>query len=529
MIPKFTPSRRAAALSVAIGALSLAAPTFAAEPNLTATTRSGKVEGFLKGGSVAFLGIPYAAPPVGARRWAPPAAPTAWDGLRKATSFSASCPQTLSGPGGRAPWTPEYMIPGPMSEDCLYLNVWKPAKAVKGAPVLVFFHGGGNVEGSSSIDVYNGANLASRGIVVVNLNYRLGVLGFMSHPALNAEQGGRSGNYGLQDILTALKWVKANAAAFGGDPSRVTISGQSAGSGDVMAMITAPEAKGLFSRAIMESGAGWNPGATTLAAAAPRGEAFGKKIGAPTLEALRALPADALVKAAVDNGARFGPIVDGTLLPIDPYIAQETGRFNDTPMISGANADEGSGFESDYGQLTVDGLNKARDQKFWPVGAQAAKFYSATSDAEAGPMGKTLSRDRSQGYGDQWAKRRTPHSKYPLYLYHFDHPEPGPTQARYGTFHTAEIPYVFQNLDAPRPFTDEDHKVSDEMATRWVNFIKGGAPDAPGRPKWPAYSISAPKIMMLGDKVGGEALLTPEKRKLFDDMVDRGGRFTSRY
>ena len=514
---------------VALAALSLTGAAVGAEPGLTANTKAGRVEGMVKGGSVAFLGIPYAAPPVGDARWKPPTPAAKWDGVRKTVAFSASCPQTINPPEGRAPWTPEYLIPGATSEDCLYLNVWKPLKASKTpAPILVFFHGGGFVEGSGSVPVYDGAGLAAKGIIVVTINYRLGILGFMNHPELAAEQGGQSGNYGLEDIIASLRWVKANAAAFGGDPARVTISGQSAGSGGVVDMIASPQAKGLFSRAITESGAGWNPGMTSMQASQAAGEAFAKRIGAGSIAALRAMPADALVKAAVDKGGRFSAVVDGKVLPMDPSIALTAGKFNDTPMLSGANADEASGFESDYGNLKVASLNRYRDQKFWPMQAEAAKFWSASSDAEASQVGKMMSRDRSRGYAYEWAKRRAPKSRYPIYIYQFNHPQPGPTSARYGAFHTSEVPYVFRNLDAPRPWTDADRKISDDMSARWVNFISGRAPDAAGQPKWPAYRTADPKIMMLGDEDKAEELLTVDKRKLFDAVVDGGGKI-SRY
>jgi para-nitrobenzyl esterase len=520
-----------AALGVAgvLGAAA-AAPSSTQAPTLAPTLAdldSGRVEGVAKGGSVAFLGVPFAAPPVGDKRWRAPEPVAHWSGVRPATAFAPSCPQIINPPEGRAPWTPEYLIPGATSEDCLYLNVWRPLKTpAKPAPILFWIHGGGGVEGSGSVPVYDGAALASRGIIVVAINYRLGVLASLATPELSREQRGASGNYGVQDMLAALRWVKANAAAFGGDPSRVTIAGQSAGAGAVNQLMVSPAAKGLFSRAITESASGWglNRGVSQQAAEA-NGAAFARKVGAQSLQALRALPAEQLVKAAV--GARFGTVVGGKLLPAEPAVAQATGRFNDTPIMNGFNADEGSGFEADYGRLTAASLAAHRDEKFWPMQAEAAKFWSAAADADAAKVGKSMARDRARGYVYEWARRRAKVSRSPIYLYTFDHPHPGPTSGRYGTFHTSEVPYVFQNLQAPRPWSDEDRRIAEDMSTRWINFISGRAPDAPGKPAWPAFRLTDPKIMMLGDKAGADDILPADKRVFMDALVDRAGKLST--
>jgi para-nitrobenzyl esterase len=507
----------------AVLALGLASTAHAANAPLEASVTGGRIEGAAKGATIEFLGVPFAAPPVGQARWKAPGAVKPWDGVRKTTAFSASCTQVLNPKEGRAPWTPEYMIPGAMSEDCLYLNVWRPANAAtKVAPVFVWLHGGGNVEGSGSIDIYNGAAMAAKGVVVVTINYRLGVLGFYTNAALSKEQGGVSGNYGLQDIVAALKWVQANAAAFGGDPARVTVGGQSAGAGDTNAMIATPAAKGLFARTITESGSAYTGvRAQTLASQEARGADFAQKVGATSLEELRAIPANVLFKVAADYG-RFGPVVDGRFMPTDQMRAQTVaGGFNDTPVLSGYNADEASGSDAKYGAWTAEEFAKVRATAFGPVAADAAKLYAANDSAQIQTVGKAMMRDRSRANAYQWAKRRAAATKNPIYVYYFDHPHPGPDVARFGTFHTSEVPYVFGNLSATRPFTAADRKVSDAMMTRWVNFIKGGAPNAPGQPAWPAFNAAKPMVMHLGDKEGPQPFTSADKLALSDALVNK--------
>ena len=506
-----------------------ATPLFAQEGGvgLTAQTDSGRVRGIAKPGVIAFLGLPYAAPPVGTGRWRAPGPAARWTGVRDATASGASCPQVLNPAGGRLPWTPEYLIPGPMSEDCLFVNVWRPASArLSRAPVLFWIHGGGGVEGSNSVPVYDGAALARRGIVVVSLNYRLGVLASLSHPELSREQGGASGNYGLQDIIAALRWTRANAAAFGGDPSRITVAGQSAGSGYVTQLIASPAARGMFVRAITESGSRWGIRAAPLSAAAGNqvGREFATSIGAASIDQLRAAPAERLVKQAADYAAsgkgRFGAVLDGKFVLTDPNRAQGAPGFNDTPILSGFNADEESGSDSKYGQWTPSEFAAKRASLFAPLAADAALLYPAASDAEAHKAGILMARENSRATIYEWAKRRAGASRYPIYTYFFQHPHPGATQARYGTFHSSEIPYVFGNLDAPRPFTAADRGVSERMMSRWVNFIKRGSPNAPGLAAWRPFDPSRPALMLLGDREEAEPFLAAEKLKLWDQLAE---------
>lgn len=491
----------------------------------TTQIATGQISGVQKDGVVAFYGVPYAAPPVGALRWRSPEPAANWTGVRVSNTMSASCPQVLNPTGGRLPWTPEYLIPGAMSEDCLTVNVWRPATAdLSGAPVLFWIHGGGAIEGSNSVPIYDGAAFARQGVVVVSINYRLGVLANMTHPELSREQGGASGNYGFQDVLAALRWTRENAAAFGGDPAKITIAGQSAGSSLVTQLMGSPQAKGLFARAITESGSQWGtrPAPQTPAAADKKGEAFAASIGAPTLEQLRALPADQLVQKAAqfaEANGRFGAVLDGKYIVTDANIGQASPGFNDTPILSGFNADEESGSDSKYGSWTAAELAKKAETQFGPLAADAARLYPAASDTDAAAVGKTMARDRSKMIAYGWAVRRARVSQQPIYLYFFQHPHPGPDVERYGTFHSSEIPYVFGYFDPSRPFEAADRALSTKMMARWVGFIKGGSPNAPGLADWPRFDPAAPSIMLLGDEERVEPVLPRDKL----DFADRWG------
>ncbi|HEX4097160.1 MAG TPA: carboxylesterase family protein, partial [Caulobacteraceae bacterium] len=302
------------ALTALLAAAALTGARSEAPPAPMVHVADGALQGARQGGADAYLGIPFAAPPVGELRWHAPLPAKAWSGAHDATHFGASCWQAVSAKGF-GPWTHEYVVDGPVSEDCLYLNVWTPARSGAGRPVLVWFHGGGFSQGSGSVPIYDGAHLAAQGVVVVTVNYRLGVLGFFAHPELTREaSGGATGNYGLMDMIAALKWVRANAAAFGGDPGAVTIAGQSAGGMAVHDLIVSPLAKGLFQRAVIESGLPGVAPNQPLADAEAAGVAFAKAHGAADLAALRAMS-----PAQLSQGARgsFAPMRDGVLLPAD--------------------------------------------------------------------------------------------------------------------------------------------------------------------------------------------------------------------
>jgi para-nitrobenzyl esterase len=309
-------------------------------------TSSGTLEGTAEKGTTAFKGAPFAAPPIGELRWRAPQPPPAWDGVRKADKFSASCMQFKA--GERLPWTKEFMVQNDTSEDCLYLNIWTPrVDASANLPVIVYIHGGSFREGSGAIDVYRGGNLAAKEVVVVTINYRLGALGFLSHPELTAEsEHHSSGNYGLLDQMAALRWVQENITQFGGDPHNVTIWGQSAGALSVATLMASPVAEGLFQKAQTDSGLGVSgfPMAT-LDAAEQNGIKFATEHHAASIKELRALTADALVyvpdpKAGMAGAFRFVPIVDGWVLPDTPTTMNAKGSDKNVPVIAGYQADE---------------------------------------------------------------------------------------------------------------------------------------------------------------------------------------------
>ena len=329
------------------------APNRAAAVNGTVKVASGSLEGTtMTSGIRVFKGLPYAAPPVGDLRWRPPQPPAKWNGVRKADKFSDSCMQALT--RSRNPWTKEFMVQNEASEDCLCLNVWTGAKAAtEKRPVLVWMHGGGFNEGSGEIITYDGEELAKKGLIVVTINYRLGIFGFYTHPELTKESPQHaSGNYGLLDCVAALEWVQKNIAAFGGDPSRVTIAGQSAGAMAVHALTASPLAKGLFHRAIAESGSGVGRRTKELAASEQDGVKWAEAKGATSLQALRAKPAADLM-----GGARFAPVVDGWFLPADTAVIFANGKQNDVPMLTGLTADEGSSAPT-YGKVKAEDFSK---------------------------------------------------------------------------------------------------------------------------------------------------------------------------
>jgi len=495
----------------------------------TVTILQGGLRGVVDGDTRAFLGIPYAAAPVGELRWRPPMPAVAWQGVRDASQFGASCMQKLT-PDGRVPWTHEYLVQDEISEDCLFLNVWAPvAKSDAAYPVLVWIHGGAFVEGSASVPIYNGTALARQGVIVVGVNYRLGALGFLAHPELSAEGGGSSGNYALYDMLAALHWVEGNIAAFGGDPTQVTIAGQSAGASMVHQLIAAPQAHGLFARAIAQSGSGRGRAPILLNDAEHMGRAFADKAGAESLAELRALPAAELLKIDVsvpEKGLRFAPIVDGVLIPRDIRDLPQ-GTYADVPMLTGLTTDEGSGLTADYGQDTPQQLASRLRTVFAAEVEAASQLYPGATKAQAGESAKQVIRDRGIAAAWLWARDRTQQgSRQPVWLYLYAHPEPGPEAGRYGAFHSSELAYVFQTLDAApeRPFTDADRELSDMMARYWANFVKTGDPNGAGLPPWPKLDSDEPYLMRLDVIPAPQPVLTEEKRALFVRHIEAGGR-----
>jgi para-nitrobenzyl esterase len=468
----------------------------------------------------AFKGVPYAAPPVGDLRWRAPQPPARWDGVRKADEFSANCVQRMRDSLG--PWTSEYQPHGAVSEDCLYLNVWTAAVSTRDKrPVLVYIHGGAFTDGSGDVPVYDGENLAKKGVVVVTINYRVGPLGFFTHPELTKESShASSGNYGLLDQVAALKWIQANVHAFGGDPTRVTIAGQSAGAASVLYLSASPLAKGLFAQAIAGSGARLHMGPDrTLAQSEQDGVRFAESRQARTLKELRALPADTLA-SPLDGGFAFRPIVDGWFLRRDVDQAFAAGEQNDVPTVTGWTYDEGS-FNSEYGKMSAEEFQKQVRQRAGPLAEALLRLYPAATLAEAAESQKASARDQAMVSTYLWALHRAKTAKTAVFTYLFTHPQPGPTQPIYGVFHSSELPYVFDNLDkSDRPWTALDRKIADTLSAYWVNFIKSGDPNGAGLPRWPAFSPGKADTMELGATPGPRPIADPPRLDLLEQLLN---------
>jgi para-nitrobenzyl esterase len=448
-------------------------------------------------GVMVFKGIPYAAPPVGDLRWKAPKAAARWEGVREAKEFSPNCMQQPYAPGSLY-----YQPPSPQSEDCLYLNIWSAAKSARERrPVMVWIHGGALTRGSGSAPTYDGEALARKGVVLVTINYRLGVFGFFAHPALTKESDrNSSGNYGILDQIAALEWIQKNIAAFGGDPKRVTIFGESAGSWSVNLLVATPLSRGLFHRAIGQSGGRFNT-SISLADAEKAGAKIAAALGVSggdELAQLRAKSAEDLLK----QNSLAGPAVDGWMLPASVREMFESGRHNDVPVIVGSNADEGTAFVTPAMIQSPEAYKATAERRYGADSAEYLKLYPGSTQEEVATS--TLNSMRDQTFMWQmrtWARLASAKGKSKAYLYFFTRVPPGPESKRYGAFHAAEIAYVFGNLQAPRPWEETDRKLSDMMSSYWVNFATTGDPNGKGLPKWPAYDTAADEHMEFGDTV----------------------------
>ncbi len=475
-------------------------------------TASGALAGRAVSGVAVFKGIPYAAPPVGDLRWRPPQPPASWDGVRQADRFSDSCMQALT--RSRNPWTKEFMVQNNANEDCLCLNVWTGAKlsAAEKRPVLVWIHGGGFTEGSGEVITYDGEELAKKGLVVVTINYRLGVFGFLAHPELTAESANRSsGNYGLLDAVAALQWVRGNIASFGGDPRNVTVAGQSAGAIAVHTLMASPLAKGLFHRAIAESGLGFLRGRTRLAAAEGEGVKWAQSRGAASIRDLRAKPASELM-----GGPRFGPIADGWLLPDEPGSLFAMGKLqNDVPIMAGLTADEGSASPT-YGKLPPDAFTNQAKQRFGDLAGEFLKLYPSNDPVQSGLSQKQSARDQGLSTVYLWASERAKTGKSKTFTYYFTRAIPWPEHPEFGAFHSADFPYFFNNLKhLDRPWEPADRKLAGAASSYWVNFARTGDPNGRGLPKWPAFEASHQVTMELGEKIGLHTVAGKDKLDFF--------------
>ena len=499
----------------------------ASGPMTRARVEQGELLGKAKGDVTAFLGVPFAAPPTGDQRWQPPRPPQAWTGVRQADRFSASCQQTVT-PGGIGPWTSEYVVSGDVSEDCLFLNVWTRASSSSAKlPVLVWIHGGAFTSGSGSVPIYDGTELAAKGIVAVTINYRLGVYGFLAHPQLTAESPAHaSGNYGLLDQVEALRWIRTNIVAFGGDPARVTIAGQSAGAASVHYLIATPLAKGLFRRAIAQSGSGMDISVPDRERAEGYGARFAKAAGASSIAELRALSSQQLdgtiaKMPAEPGGVGLGPIVDGLLLPDGKTVGANT---NDTPILTGMTAQEMVGLNPNVGKATPEALRTQIEKTYGAAANAMLALYPAPDDVAANAAVEALARDRGLASTYLWAREREKVTKHPIYVYLWTHAEPGPEAARYKAFHSSEIPYVFETLGAaPRPFADEDHRLASLMSGYWANWTKNGDPNGGGLPRWPRFGATM-LMLEIGSNTHARPMLGEPARAAFEKYVESGGR-----
>jgi para-nitrobenzyl esterase len=479
-------------------------------------TASGIVEGAVSADAKVrtFKGIPFAAPPVGSLRWRPPQSEPSWNGVRKATEFGARCMQ------GRIYEDMVFRDPGP-SEDCLYLNVWTPATSAEARlPVMVWIYGGGFQAGSASEPRQDGENLAKKGVVIVSLNYRLGIFGFFSHPELTKESPHHaSGNYGLLDQVAALEWVHKNIAAFGGDPENVTIFGESAGSISVSAQMASPLSKGLLKHAIGESGAVFmlTPRTASVQETEKTGVDFTKSLGASTLQHLRAMPADQLLAATLKDRTaryRFWPNVDGYFFPENPSRIYAAGKQAHLALLAGWNADE-QDYTGFFGkqQASKENYGTKVRAEYGRHSDELLKLYSGNSEKQVKESARDLASDQFIAYSTwKWLDMQVQTGKSPVYRYRFEQVPPMPTgEPNRGAYHSADIEYVFETLDWKHlPWTADDRKLSDTISSYWTNFAKTGNPNGPGLPEWPGYSkadrYEVMHLQMGGLKNGEESL-----------------------
>jgi para-nitrobenzyl esterase len=517
--------RRTSGLVIALGMAvafalgSLDAVAKALEP---VRVETGLVQGTVADDLTVYRGIPFAAAPVGDLRWRPPQAAPKWNGVRSASEYGRACMQSN-------PAIANLPVP---REDCLFLNVWTPARRPgERLPVMVWIHGGGFVAGTPAEQLYHGEWLARKGVVVVSVAYRLGVFGFLAHPELSAESPRHvSGNYGLLDVIAGLAWVRKNIAAFGGDPARVTIFGESAGAIAVSQLCASPLAKGLFWAAISESGgsfgpvrAGGGPGENmqSLRSAEEDGAAWAKAVGASSLRELRALPAEKALGAAQRQRGVSWPVVDGWVIPDDQFRLYQGGRYNDVPVLIGYNSDEGASFGVPASQ---DAYVRSVRERYGPFADKVLGAYPGGETPDAKKTARDLMRDTAFGWHTwSWARLQAQTGKKAVYLYYFDeHPSYASDSPRagFGTPHSEELPYVFRQLrehHRPAP-TAADEAMSEMMRTYWTNFAKTGDPNGGSLPGWPRFSGVAPRMLHIASgRTQAGPVVSEEGLKVLDE------------
>jgi para-nitrobenzyl esterase len=492
-------------LRISCGIAALCLNTFAA--GATVRIADGELAGTTAGNVESFKGVPFAAPPVGPLRWRAPQPPIAWDGVRDASRYAPACVQ-----GGEA-WPPD-MPAEPQSEDCLYLNVWRPAGLAPDAhlPVMVWIPGGGWMAGSGSAPMYDGSELARRDVIVVTINYRVGAFGFLAHEALSRESPrASSGNYGLRDQVAALRWVRENVEAFGGDATRVTIFGQSAGSMSANLLTVSPPARGFFRRVIGQSGAVFIPPAMAggdafrLKGAQAEGARFADALGAATIEALRQVPTAAITQAQRDFAFHF--IIDNEMLPEEPWAVYSAGRQAPAEMLIGWNADEGQLFIAGR-TITAKTLESGIIDEIGQFPALLRPWYRATTDVQARAARAAFEGDLRMGYDTwTWMRLQARTGKGQVFAYRFDHvTPPGSRYSGLRATHGSEMPYVFGTLAVePWNWRPSDRRLAATMGDYWTNFAKTGDPNGAGLPNWPRYlsapSGHPPQVLHLGSTI----------------------------
>ncbi len=486
------------------------------------TTKYGRMQGVTENGVTVFRGVPYARPPVGALRWRAPEKPEPWDGVRLCDTYGKIPPQL---PGQCAY---EALLQNEQSEDCLYLNIWTPAQSSgERLPVILWIHGGAFLGGLGHDSLYLGGPMASRGVIEVTINYRLGVLGFLAHPELSAESAeGVSGNYGLLDQIAALTWVRENIAAFGGDPNRVTVAGQSAGGMSVCSLLASPLTAGLIAGGIIQSGGPAEGRGGALSDCEAFGRRFAEAAGCGSVDALRALDPDTLIRLKVGEARMpFQPCVDGYVLPMTPYEAFVTGRIARVPVLFGCNTEEGMFVMARGGY--EEKLAAVKKQ----LGADFEAFARLYPTDESSLDRSLLEAGRDAGFANLRRVARAMERVHPapVYQYFFAQPMEKADGTVLGVTHSAELYYVFDNLQCvgrcnlgPEMWEPKlDHaayELAHTMCTYWAEFAKKGDPNAPGLPDWPAYDRESDCHMYLK---GGEILARPTQDPARIDFIDQ--------
>ena len=476
---------------------------------------SGTLQGVNSDGLIVYKGVPYATPPLGPMRWREPQRVNPWTGVRRSDAFAPACPQKgVSMPGETPPAT---------SEDCLYLNIWTPHGEAKHLPVIACIPGGGYSNGSASMPLYWGDRLAHKGVIVVTIAYRLGPLGFLAHPQLTRESSHHSsGNYGLMDQIAALDWIQRNIAAFGGDPSRVTVAGQSAGSMAVSALMASPRAKGLFQRAIGESGGLFEPLALapsySLAGAESEGEKYFASLHVVSLAQLRQLPVAELLGGTAASITH--PVIEPYVLPRSPYDVFISGQQNDVPLLVGSNAEEGRSLV-DVTNVNAAGFAGDVERAFGPLPPSLFAAYPHGTDVEARQARLDLERDLRFAWDMwAWARLQARTGKSRVYYYSFVQKPPFPDGSIYqgwGASHFAELWYVFDHLDQePWQWRASDRKLTEAMSDYWTDFARSGDPNGRGLPQWRRFVGENGSVQYLGDPISAGAVPNIEKLKVFD-------------